>query len=52
MILGITLFIGQQPSGVRFSPGLALLVQLERLIQQVQADNFKTVDIDNFHPFF
>jgi len=30
----------------------ALWVQLERLMEQVQAGNFKAVDFDNFDQFF
>jgi hypothetical protein len=52
VILGITLFIAGRLQVFGFAPSLALLVQLERLIQQVQAGNFKTVEIDNFPPFF
>ena len=66
VVIGVTLFIGGSLQVFGFAPGAALLVsfvlaiatagalwvQLERLMEQVQAGNFKTVEIDNVHPFF
>jgi len=66
VILGITLFIGGSLQVFGFASGTALLVsfvlslgpagalwvQLERLMEQVQAGNFKAVDFDNFDQFF
>jgi len=65
-ILGTTLFIGGSLQVFGFGGGTALLValllslltagalwvQLERLMEQVQAGNFKAVDFDNFDQFF
>jgi hypothetical protein len=66
VILGVTLFIGGSLQVFGFAPGLALLVsfvlslatagalwvQLERLMEQVQAGQFRAVDFDNFDQFF
>ncbi|MFM7548248.1 MAG: hypothetical protein ACKO8I_05110 [Cyanobacteriota bacterium] len=66
LLLGVTLFIGGSLQVFGFSAGAALLVafllslatagalwvQLVRLMQQVQAGNFKAVDFDNFDEFF
>ncbi len=66
VVIGVTLFIGGSLQVFGFAPGLALLVsfvlamatagalwvQLERLMEQVQAGNFKAVDFDNFDQFF
>jgi hypothetical protein len=66
LLLGITLFIGGSLQVFGFAPGAAVLlafllslatggalwVQLVRLMQQVQAGNFKAVDFDNFDEFF
>jgi hypothetical protein len=66
LLLGITLFIGGSLQVFGFAPGTAILVafllslatggalwvQLVRLMQQVQAGNFKAVDFDNFDEFF
>lgn len=66
LIVGITLFIGGSLQVFGFAPGAAVLlafllslatggalwVQLVRLMQQVQAGNFKAVDFDNFDEFF
>ena len=65
-LLGITLFIGGSLQVFGFASGAgylvsmllslltggALWVQLERLMTQVEAGNFKAVDFDNFHEFF
>jgi len=65
-LLGVTLFIGGSLQVFGFAAGLALLVafllslatggalwvQLVRLMQQVEAGNFKAVDFDNFDEFF
>jgi hypothetical protein len=65
-ILGITLFLGGSLQVFGFGSGTALLVafllslltagalwvQLERLMAQVEAGNFKAVDFDNFDQFF
>jgi hypothetical protein len=65
-VLEITLFIGGSLQVFGFAPGLALLVsfvlslgnagalwvQLERLMEQVQAGNFKAVDFDSFDQYF
>jgi hypothetical protein len=66
LLLGVTLFIGGSLQVFGFAAGLALLVafllslatggalwaQLVRLMQQVEAGNFKAVDFDNFDEFF
>lgn len=66
VVIGVTLFIGGSLQVFGFAPGLALLVsfvlsiatagalwvQLERLMAQVEAGNFKAVDFDNFDQFF
>jgi hypothetical protein len=66
VVIGVTLFIGGSLQVFGFAPGAALLVsfalsiatagalwvQLERLMEQVQAGNFKAVDFDNFDQFF
>lgn len=66
LLLGITIFIGGSLQVFGFAPGAAVLVafllslatggalwvQLVRLMQQVQAGNFKAVDFDNFDEFF
>ena len=66
VIIGVTLFIGGSLQVFGFSAGAALLVsfvlsmatagalwvQLERLMEQVEAGNFKAVDFDNFDEFF
>ncbi len=66
VVLGITLFIGGSLQVFGFSAGVALLVsfilslgtagalwvQLERLMAQVEAGNFRVVDFDNFDQFF
>ena len=66
LLLGITLFIGGSLQVFGFASGTAVLlafllslatggalwVQLVRLMQQVQAGNFKAVDFDNFDEFF
>lgn len=66
LLLGITIFIGGSLQVFGFAPGTAVLVafllslatggalwvQLVRLMQQVQAGNFKAVDFDNFDEFF
>lgn len=66
VVLGITLFIGGSLQVFGFSAGVALLVsfvlsmatagalwvQLERLMAQVEAGNFRAVDFDNFDEFF
>jgi hypothetical protein len=66
LLLGITFFIGGSLQVFGFAPGAAVLlafllslatggalwVQLVRLMQQVQAGNFKAVDFDNFDEFF
>ena len=66
VVLGVTLFIGGSLQVFGFAPGAALLVsfvlsiatagalwvQLERLMAQVEAGNFKAVDFDNFDQFF
>lgn len=66
LLLGVTLFIGGSLQVFGFAPGAAVLaafllslatggalwVQLVRLMQQVQAGNFKAVDFDNFDEFF
>ena len=65
-LLGVTLFIGCCLQIFGFAAGAALLValllslltggalfaQLERLMEQVEAGNFKAVDFDNFDEFF
>lgn len=65
-ILGITLFLGGSLQVFGFGAGTALLaafvlslltagalwMQLERLMEQVEAGNFKAVDFDNFDEFF
>ncbi len=65
-LIGVTLFIGCCLQIFGFAAGAALLVafvmslltggalfaQLERLMQQVEAGNFKAVDFDNFDEFF
>ena len=65
-IVGTTLFIGGSLQVFGFGGGTALLValllslltagalwvQLERLMEQVQAGNFRAVDFDNFDQFF
>jgi hypothetical protein len=65
-VIGVTLFIGGSLQVFGFASGAALLVsfilsiatagalwvQLERLMEQVQAGNFKAVDFDNFDQFF
>ncbi|BEV36426.1 hypothetical protein [Synechococcus sp. M16CYN] len=66
ILIGVTLFIGCCLQIFGFSAGAALLVafvlslltggalfaQLERLMQQVESNNFKAVDFDNFDEFF
>jgi len=66
VVFGVTLFIGGSLQVFGFASGAALLVsfvlaiatagalwvQLERLMEQVQAGNFKAVDFDNFDQFF
>ncbi len=66
LVLGVTLFIGASLQVFGFASGAALLVafllsmatagalwvQLARLMQQVEAGNFKAVDFDNFDEFF
>ena len=66
LVLGVTLFIGGSLQVFGFGGGAALLVafllsiatagalwvQLVRLMQQVEAGNFKAVDFDNFDEFF
>lgn len=66
LLLGVTLFIGGSLQVFGFAPGAAILLafllslatggalwmQLVRLMQQVQAGNFKAVDFDNFDEFF
>jgi hypothetical protein len=66
VVIGITLFIGGSLQVFGFSAGVALLVsfvlsiatagalwvQLERLMAQVEAGNFRAVDFDNFDQFF
>lgn len=66
LVVGVTLFIGGSLQVFGFGAGTALLVafllsmatagalwaQLVRLMQQVQAGNFKAVDFDNFDEFF
>jgi hypothetical protein len=66
LMLGVTLFIGASLQVFGFAAGAALLVafllslatagalwvQLVRLMQQVEAGNFKAVDFDNFDEFF
>jgi len=66
VVIGVTLFIGGSLQVFGFASGAALLVsfvlaiatagalwvQLERLMEQVQAGNFKAVDFDNFDQFF
>lgn len=66
LMAGVTLFIGGSLQVFGFGAGTALLVafllsvatagalwvQLERLMEQVQAGNFKAVDFDNFDQFF
>jgi hypothetical protein len=66
LLLGVTLFLGGCLQVFGFAGGLALLVafllslatggalwiQLVRLMEQVEAGNFKAVDFDNFDEFF
>jgi hypothetical protein len=66
VVIGVTLFIGGSLQVFGFGAGTALLVafllsiatagalwaQLVRLMQQVEAGNFKAVDFDNFDEFF
>ena len=66
ILLGITLFIGGSLQIFGFAPGAsyltalllslltggALWAQLERLMTQVEAGNFKAIDFDNFDEFF
>jgi len=66
LLLGVTLFIGSSLQVFGFASGAAFLVafllslatagalwvQLVRLMQQVEAGNFKAVDFDNFDEFF
>jgi len=66
LTIGVTLFIGASLQVFGFAAGAALLVafllslatagalwvQLARLMQQVEAGNFKAVDFDNFDEFF
>lgn len=66
LLVGVTLFIGASLQVFGFAAGAALLVafllslatagalwvQLVRLMQQVEAGNFKAVDFDNFDEFF
>ena len=66
LVVGVTLFIGGSLQVFGFGAGAALLVafllslatagalwaQLVRLMQQVEAGNFKAVDFDNFDEFF
>jgi hypothetical protein len=66
LVMGVTLFIGGSLQVFGFGAGAALLVafllslatagalwvQLVRLMEQVEAGNFKAVDFDNFDEFF
>jgi len=66
LLIGVTLFLGGCLQVFGFAAGAALLVafllslatggalwvQLVRLMQQVEAGNFKAVDFDNFDEFF
>ncbi|MEY4354463.1 MAG: hypothetical protein RLZZ609_2704 [Cyanobacteriota bacterium] len=66
LLLGVTFFLGGSLQIFGFAPGAAVLlafllslatggalwVQLVRLMEQVQAGNFKAVDFDNFDEFF
>ena len=66
ILVGVTLFIGGSLQVFGFSSGAAYLsalvlsiltggalwAQLERLMAQVEAGNFKAVDFDNFDEFF
>lgn len=66
ILIGITLFIGGALQVFGFGAGTGLLValllslltggglwvQLEQLMGQVEAGNFKAVDFDNFDQFF
>ena len=66
LLIGVTLFIGGSLQVFGFSSGAALLVafvlalatagalwvQLTRLMEQVEAGNFRAVDFDNFDQFF
>jgi len=66
LVLGVSLFIGGCLQVFGFAGGAALLVafvlalgtagalwvQLTRLMQQVEAGNFRAVDFDNFDQFF
>ena len=66
ILVGVTLFIGGSLQVFGFSSGAAYLsalvlsiltggalwAQLERLMTQVEAGNFKAVDFDNFDEFF
>jgi hypothetical protein len=66
LVLGVSLFIGGSLQVFGFAGGVALLVafvlalgtagalwvQLTRLMQQVEAGNFRAVDFDNFDQFF
>ena len=66
ILIGVTLFIGGSLQVFGFASGAAYLValvlsiltggalwaQLERLMSQVEAGNFKAVDFDNFDEFF
>ncbi len=66
LLVGVTLFIGASLQVFGFAAGAALLVafllslatagalwvQLVRLMEQVEAGNFKAVDFDNFDEFF
>ena len=66
LVVGVTLFIGGSLQVFGFAGGTALLVafvlslltagalwvQLQRLMAQVEAGNFKAVDFDNFDEFF
>lgn len=66
ILIGVTLFIGGSLQVFGFASGAAYLsalvlsiltggalwAQLERLMTQVEAGNFKAVDFDNFDEFF
>ena len=66
ILIGVTLFIGGSLQVFGFASGAAYLsalvlsmltggalwAQLERLMAQVEAGNFKAVDFDNFDEFF
>ena len=66
LLVGVTLFIGASLQVFGFAAGATLLVafllslatagalwvQLVRLMEQVEAGNFKAVDFDNYDEFF